>query len=97
MPRLPIDAPPPHDCRSDIDGMRHVVVLADEWDLSGWALELADGSVEPFDKATGWRTGSSWNFLGIGDESDAWIAIAPHGVAPVAFHAPDGTRLSLAE
>jgi hypothetical protein len=88
---------PPYSFASNVDGDRHVVVLAEDRDMTGWSVEVLRRSsgqsdaccVNEFEQATLWGKGHP-NFLGSGDEVAAWIAWCDHGEELLRFLPPTG-------
>ncbi|MGY1782237.1 endonuclease/exonuclease/phosphatase family protein [Geodermatophilus sp. SYSU D01036] len=81
--RLSAPSRPPHAFASDVDGVRHVIVLADQADMDGWSIETSAG-VCAFELDTVWGSDSP-NFLGFGASTKAWIAVCDHGTELIRF------------
>ena len=80
---------PRHVFASDMDGSRHVVVLAEHRDMSGWSIRTSRG-VYPFELTNVWATGDWLNILGLGNLQRGWVAVCEHGDDFVQFVPPEG-------
>jgi hypothetical protein len=80
---------PPHTFASDVDGTRHVLVVADAANMDGWSVATSGGT-RTFDLETVWGAEHP-NFLGHGEPTKAWVAICDHGDELLNFLPPAPT------
>lgn len=84
---------------SDVDGVRFAAVAAAIVDLAGWSLEVKDEDdrrgptrLNAFVLETLWGEPSQLNFLGLGPETPAWVAVCDHNEWATALVSPEGER-----
>lgn len=77
---------PPHSFASDIDGVRHVIVLTVDADMDGWSVETTRGRWH-FSPETVGIAGSP-NLLGYGTAAQAWTAVCHYDEELIRFLPP---------